>query len=520
MTISWMVYVLIVGSLLAFAALAIDGVLRRSSLPTRWVWIGSLAAIAGFALLAPRTAAAPVRTLVALEQTAAGSDAVQTPAFGLLDRVGLARAAAVRSMTKGIAAMSDRIPSSLAMPMIVGWAALSAVLLACIVAVNLRANRLLSAWPSTELHGTPVRIAPSVGPAVIGVRRPAIVLPRWMLARSADDQRLVITHEREHLAGHDQWLMMAAWTIAALLPWHPAAWWVLSRLRLAIELDCDARVLRRGIAPQPYGTLLIDIAGYCAGHRTGALALADRSSHLERRLLAMKNTRPRFTVVRAIGLGAVASLAIVMACETKLPTSAEISDMDVASLERNATAAKFLATYDFHGRPVYVVDGTEVTEEVADKIAANKIESIEILKSKVRAEVRIATKVKGVPAAPGDTVFEMRQRLPLMKVQRSDTVTWVSRTGTPVEAMFVTTSDQAGNAVTKPALEITGKALSRRSFDGILLVDGVRVDQSALDKLNGENIESVEVLKGAAALRLYTDPAAANGVILIKTKRQ
>ena len=37
--------------------------------------------------------------------------------------------------------------------------------------------------------------------------------------------------------------------------------------------------------------------------------------------------------------------------------------------------------------------------------------------------------------------------------------------------------------------------------------------------LGPTQIESVEVLKGAAAAQEYADPAAAKGVIVIKTKR-
>ena len=59
MTIAWLLYVLLVGALLAVAAVAVDGILRRTSLPTRWVWVCALVAMAGFAVAAPRRAAAP-----------------------------------------------------------------------------------------------------------------------------------------------------------------------------------------------------------------------------------------------------------------------------------------------------------------------------------------------------------------------------------------------------------------------------------------------------------------------------
>ena len=55
MTSAWTLYVLLVGTLLACAALALDGILRRTTLPTRWVWVSALAGIVCLAVIAPRS---------------------------------------------------------------------------------------------------------------------------------------------------------------------------------------------------------------------------------------------------------------------------------------------------------------------------------------------------------------------------------------------------------------------------------------------------------------------------------
>src|SRR5204863_5446483 len=131
-----------------------------------------------------------------------------------------------------------------------------------------------------------------------------IVVPRWVLDRSRDEQRLILAHEAEHVRAGDPILLGAACALVALMPWNPAAWIILSRIRLAIEIDCDARVLRGGVSPQAYGSLLVDVAEHASPLRF-AMALSDRSSHLHQRILAMS---PR-SVPHSIGR--VASVMII-----------------------------------------------------------------------------------------------------------------------------------------------------------------------------------------------------------------
>ena len=182
------------------------------------------------------------------------------------------------------------------------------------------------------------------GPAVLGLLRAEIVVPRSLLERSAEEQRLILVHEREHLRARDHLLLAGAWLVAIAFPWHPAVWALLARLRLAIELDCDARVLRAGESPKSYGALLIDVAAHHGGIRIGALALADGPSHLERRILAMNAPRKRHALAYGAPLCGLGALLVLAACEAKVPTSAEIAQMDVATAEKSAAEAGLMRT--------------------------------------------------------------------------------------------------------------------------------------------------------------------------------
>jgi hypothetical protein len=59
---------------------------------------------------------------------------------------------------------------------------------------------------------------------------------------------------------------------------------------------------------------------------------------------------------------------------------------------------------------------------------------------------------------------------------------------------------------------------STRIFSGVILINGVRADAAAMHKLDPKDIAGVEVIKGAAATAMLSDPAAKNGVIRITTK--
>jgi beta-lactamase regulating signal transducer with metallopeptidase domain len=118
---------------------------------------------------------------------------------------------------------------------------------------------------------TPVLLAPAIGPAVVGALRPTIVVPEWSLDLSDEQRALMLAHEREHVRARDPLVLHAAAMVALLMPWNVAAWWLNRRLRLAVELDCDARVLAGGRDARSYGALLLDV---CARRRDQRAARA------------------------------------------------------------------------------------------------------------------------------------------------------------------------------------------------------------------------------------------------------
>jgi len=175
-------------------------------------------------------------------------------------------------------------------------------------------------WRLMRLDGESILVAPATGPAVIGALRPTIVVPEWSLDLSREQRALMLEHERQHVRARDPLLLHAAASIALLMPWNLAAWWLNRRLREAIEVDCDARVLATGHDRRAYGDLLLDV---CTRRQPSRLVLApalfERTSSLTRRILAMYPDRSRFPRARlALGLAA-ASLVVALACDMPSP---------------------------------------------------------------------------------------------------------------------------------------------------------------------------------------------------------
>src|SRR5206468_3567756 len=128
-----------------------------------------------------------------------------------------------------------------------------------------------------------------------------------------------------HRAARDPHLLVGARVAIALMPWNPAIWYAARRLRLAIELDCDARVLRADPSPQRYGMLLLTIAQRRAAIRPALIPmLSESTTHLERRILAMTPSHRRLARVTAVAGVLVAAGALALACsvQSDAPTAA------------------------------------------------------------------------------------------------------------------------------------------------------------------------------------------------------
>jgi len=112
-------------------------------------------------------------------------------------------------------------------------------------------------------------------PTAIGFFRPAIALPAWCLRDlSSSELHSVVLHELEHLRRYDDWTNLFQRVIGAVFFFHPAVWWLESRLSLEREMACDDAVLAVVPDPKSYARCLVSLAEKSYLRRGIALAQA------------------------------------------------------------------------------------------------------------------------------------------------------------------------------------------------------------------------------------------------------
>jgi beta-lactamase regulating signal transducer with metallopeptidase domain len=112
-------------------------------------------------------------------------------------------------------------------------------------------------------------------PTAVGFFRPAVVVPRWALQElSPPELNAVLLHELAHLWRWDDWTNLAQRVLRALFFFHPAVWFVESRLSLEREMACDDMVLAQTANPRAYAECLVSLAEKNFLQRGVALAQA------------------------------------------------------------------------------------------------------------------------------------------------------------------------------------------------------------------------------------------------------
>jgi hypothetical protein len=194
------------------------------------------------------------------------------------------------------------------------WATVTTLLLILYSAAQLRLRFLTKCWSRASSETESVVVADDVGPAVLGIFSPRIVLPQWLVDAPAAVRGTVMAHELEHIAARDQALIAATQLITILLPWNLPLWWFARRLRSAIEIDCDARVLRRGVDSAHYADVLLAVAQRRSSSPYLAATLIEPVTQLERRIRIMLAQPRPVSVLRAAAPAAL--VLAIAACAT------------------------------------------------------------------------------------------------------------------------------------------------------------------------------------------------------------
>jgi bla regulator protein blaR1 len=330
--LTWMIYAVSVSAVLCVATLAAEQSARQRRAPSRWVWL--LAIVASLVIPA-------VMTSVSIEIPTAVRPAVPRNVIALHEITSrhLSPAVWVDHYDGGSSTLQEIESHAKGM-----WWSTSILMILTIMASAAHLQWRKRQWTSASVCGLSIYISTDIGPAVVGLLRPRIVLPVWLLDSPDEQQAAAIAHEQSHIEARDPALLTIALCLIALMPWNMPLWWQLRRLRCAIEVDCDSRVLKGGHALAVYGETLISVGERQSRYVGSVAGMSESRSFLERRLKIMLRKPVKHKLKAAIFLGFISTALVALAAQvsppimndssnehTQVPVPAEILDRYVGT---------------------------------------------------------------------------------------------------------------------------------------------------------------------------------------------
>ncbi|MHB1095928.1 MAG: M56 family metallopeptidase [Gemmatimonadaceae bacterium] len=515
MMILWLAYSLVMGGLIAVVA----GLVERAALvfgrATRYVWVAAMLLMLGTSIGSLGFRAYEQRRANAATATQSGVTATASvpvawwqsliPAEASTARAGFATALGQR-----IALWTERL-SPLDGTVFVLWALLTTFVGALVLHATFEGRRLLHASEAREMRGMRVLVTDALGPAAVGLGATAVLLPRWALELEDQLLDLVLRHEREHLEARDPALLLSGLVAIVLLPWLLPLWWAWQRLRLAIEVDCDARLLRDERDTKRYAQLLLLMSQRIAGPRsalqpfiTVTAPLQPELTHLATRIRIMTEVKGRHALrsVVLLTVGVVASGSLAFAIPVPRPT---VASHDASPAQAAGRAIVRVTSVGMH-EVEWASDGTLKGEVL---IFTTGGATVGIGSGELK-EIRDTLHLKSLPGFTAD-VTDGEVHIKLVGSENGTIELTATVTGGPAKSF---SGRDSYLVLMKGGVGIKTMLAAPPLF----IVDGVGVSQEAAMKIPRDSIASVEVLKGEVAVgKLGAN--GKNGVVMITTKR-
>lgn len=221
----------------------------------------------------------------------------------------------------------------------------------------------------------------------------------------------------------------------------------------------------------------------------------------------MTPKRLKYPLARVLGTTAFASLAMLAACEAKLPTSQDVEDMTALSAVQRVSVTGMIDTANV----TYYVNNMKASKAEVDKIAAERIATVNITGKGMQSGGAVYLTLRD-PVVIGDS---SAPTLVSFRTGRDSVILRANPDQLRQLTSAMTRADSAG-----PNAKQVAESKPRTGFTGIVIIDGAVSDMTTMSRIAPDRIATVDVLKGDAARAQYpNDPRAANGVIRITTKR-
>jgi hypothetical protein len=299
--LAWALFLLVVGRVLASATLHADRLAASLRMRRRFIWLAGLTVTVAW----PAIAIASLNIGDSALSRGWGVGGVEEPRH--LPMLGLRLPV-------------DSIPERLEIAFIVLWALASVALLFRMALFANLSWRWRRSLPIAFVDGIRVRLSNNVGPAIGGLIAMDVIFPTWAVELEPLERSMVLEHELSHRTARDIYLLWLAEFLKALAPWNVVIWWQASRLRCAVEMDCDARVLTIFPHPAAYARMLVRVASAPSERSWShfAPALARDATGLEQRISAI-SSRQQLSSYTLLIHGLIVLGAVVFALALRPP---------------------------------------------------------------------------------------------------------------------------------------------------------------------------------------------------------
>jgi len=238
-------------------------------------------------------------------------------------------------------------------------------------------------------------------PSALGLWKPVIALPAWALEElPASELNIIVRHEFAHLRRWDDWTNLAQKIARAVFFFHPAVWWIESRLSVEREMACDDVVVAETRNPMGYASCLVNLLERSLAQRgwTMAQAIVHRAREASERVAQiLDKNRPAERGISKPALGLVGTFAAL--CAVMLPATPQFVAFDggaaATTSEQGYSVAMahgvrpFAAGYGEPLRSVVVPAAlrTSATEGVRKDSAGTKLDSVYVSAQLTRANM-------------------------------------------------------------------------------------------------------------------------------------
>jgi beta-lactamase regulating signal transducer with metallopeptidase domain len=171
-------------------------------------------------------------------------------------------------------------------------------------------------------------------PSAIGCLKPVVLLPVSALTALTPEQiELLLAHELAHIRRHDYFINLLQTGVETVLFYHPAVWWISSRIRAEREHCCDDLAIQAcGDDALAYARTLTQLEGLQS--RPVRLVLAANGGPLLARIQRLANRESAGRHTPPVWMGVLLPVALVLLAALSVrPSRVEATGVDTSAVD-------------------------------------------------------------------------------------------------------------------------------------------------------------------------------------------